>query len=194
MMGLLIDDFLSLDSEAETSEILTELDILNSVKNKNNTAMNSDEDEDDEDENDHDAEINKPSIRELVVIGKSVLVFSEIRMLKKKNPCHEIFGGICGKFADIASELELFMRGQLGNEEDDEEGGEANTNDAGGAQTPGEEKKEVSEEQLAMANYQYTGATTHVHPYLSNMVNYAEPVKFQGFDVADGNCDRYTAL
>ncbi|GBL91919.1 hypothetical protein AVEN_172820-1 [Araneus ventricosus] len=33
-------DFLSLDSEAETSETLTELDILDSVKNKNNTAMN----------------------------------------------------------------------------------------------------------------------------------------------------------
>ncbi|GBM19547.1 hypothetical protein AVEN_108015-1 [Araneus ventricosus] len=37
---VLIDDFLSLDSEAETSETLTELDILDSVKNRNNTAMN----------------------------------------------------------------------------------------------------------------------------------------------------------
>ncbi|GBM93667.1 hypothetical protein AVEN_42597-1 [Araneus ventricosus] len=55
---VLIDDFLSLDSEAETSETLTELDILDSVKNKNNTAMNCGEDEDG---NDHDAEINKPS-------------------------------------------------------------------------------------------------------------------------------------
>ncbi|GBO11470.1 hypothetical protein AVEN_96297-1 [Araneus ventricosus] len=36
---VLIDDFLSLDSEDETSETLTELDILDSVKNKNNTAM-----------------------------------------------------------------------------------------------------------------------------------------------------------
>ncbi|GBM33045.1 Tigger transposable element-derived protein 4 [Araneus ventricosus] len=63
---VLIDDFLSLDSEAETSETLTELDILNSVKNKNNTAMNCDEDEDDEDGNDHDAEINKPSYDEML--------------------------------------------------------------------------------------------------------------------------------
>ncbi|GBL84871.1 Tigger transposable element-derived protein 6 [Araneus ventricosus] len=39
---VLIDDFLSLDSEAETSETITELDILDSVKNKNNTAMNCD--------------------------------------------------------------------------------------------------------------------------------------------------------
>ncbi|GBN22076.1 hypothetical protein AVEN_170095-1 [Araneus ventricosus] len=55
---VLIDDFLSLDSEAETSETLTELDILDCVKNKNNTATNCGEDEDDEDEYDHDAEIN----------------------------------------------------------------------------------------------------------------------------------------
>ncbi|XP_072145268.1 1-phosphatidylinositol 4,5-bisphosphate phosphodiesterase [Dermacentor andersoni] len=41
------------------------------------------------------------------------------------------------------------------------------------------------EEQLAMAHYQYTGATVHVHPVLSSLVNYAQPVKFQGFDVAE---------
>ncbi|GBN75093.1 hypothetical protein AVEN_240983-1 [Araneus ventricosus] len=50
----------------ETSETLTELDILDSVKNKNNTAVNCDEDEDDEDGNDHDAEINKPSYDEML--------------------------------------------------------------------------------------------------------------------------------
>ncbi|GBN98305.1 hypothetical protein AVEN_154488-1 [Araneus ventricosus] len=60
---LLIDDFLSRDYEAETSETLTELDILDSVKNKNNAAMNCDEDEDG---NDHDAEINKPSYNEML--------------------------------------------------------------------------------------------------------------------------------
>jgi phosphatidylinositol phospholipase C beta len=32
----------------------------------------------------------------------------------------------------------------------------------------------------------YTGSTTNVHPWLSSMVNYAQPVKFQGFDEADG--------
>ncbi|GBL74012.1 hypothetical protein AVEN_230929-1 [Araneus ventricosus] len=36
---VLIDNFLSLDSEAETSETQTELHILDSMKNKNNTAM-----------------------------------------------------------------------------------------------------------------------------------------------------------
>ncbi|GBN80594.1 hypothetical protein AVEN_124871-1, partial [Araneus ventricosus] len=61
---VLIDDFLSLDSEAETSETLTELDILDSVKNKNNTAMNCDED--DVDGNDYDAEIKKPSYDEML--------------------------------------------------------------------------------------------------------------------------------
>ncbi|GBL75551.1 hypothetical protein AVEN_154891-1 [Araneus ventricosus] len=49
-------DFLSLDFEAKTSETLTELDILDSMKNKN-TAMNCDED---------DAEINKPSYDEML--------------------------------------------------------------------------------------------------------------------------------
>lgn len=32
---------------------------------------------------------------------------------------------------------------------------------------------------------QYTGSTTNVHPWLSSMVNYAQPVKFQAFDVAE---------
>lgn len=31
----------------------------------------------------------------------------------------------------------------------------------------------------------YTGSTTNVHPWLSSMINYAQPVKFQGFDVAE---------
>ncbi|GBM72151.1 hypothetical protein AVEN_82112-1 [Araneus ventricosus] len=59
---VLIDGFISLDSEAETSETLTELDILDNVKNKNNTAMNCHE----EDGNDQDAEINKPSYDEML--------------------------------------------------------------------------------------------------------------------------------
>ncbi|GBN69306.1 hypothetical protein AVEN_176639-1 [Araneus ventricosus] len=65
---VLIDDFLSLDSEAETSETLTELDILDSVKNKNNTAMNCDE----ENGNDHGAEINKPSYDEMLKSFKTI--------------------------------------------------------------------------------------------------------------------------
>ncbi|GBM91699.1 hypothetical protein AVEN_24874-1 [Araneus ventricosus] len=60
---VLINDFLLLDSEAQTSERLTELDILDTVRNENNTAMNCDED-DDEVGNDHDSEINKSSYDE----------------------------------------------------------------------------------------------------------------------------------
>ncbi|KAM9355314.1 1-phosphatidylinositol 4,5-bisphosphate phosphodiesterase beta-4 isoform 1-T1 [Pholidichthys leucotaenia] len=43
---------------------------------------------------------------------------------------------------------------------------------------------EESEEAL-IAQYQYVGATTNIHPYLSAMVNYAQPVKFQSFDMAE---------
>ncbi|CAL8095937.1 unnamed protein product [Calicophoron daubneyi] len=36
-----------------------------------------------------------------------------------------------------------------------------------------------------MAQYHHTGATSSIHPLLSSFVNYAQPVKFQGFDVAE---------
>lgn len=49
----------------------------------------------------------------------------------------------------------------------------------------GGEEAEDSEEAL-IAQYTYVGATTNIHPYLSAMVNYAQPVKFQSFDVAEG--------
>ncbi|XP_042638869.1 1-phosphatidylinositol 4,5-bisphosphate phosphodiesterase beta-4 [Orycteropus afer afer] len=43
----------------------------------------------------------------------------------------------------------------------------------------------VEDEQAWMASYKYVGATTNIHPYLSTMINYAQPVKFQGFNVAE---------
>ncbi|KAJ1156561.1 hypothetical protein NDU88_009279 [Pleurodeles waltl] len=43
----------------------------------------------------------------------------------------------------------------------------------------------VEDEQAWMASYQYVGATTNIHPYLSTLINYAQPVKFQGFSVAE---------
>lgn len=43
----------------------------------------------------------------------------------------------------------------------------------------------ADEEMALMSNYHYTGATTNIHPCLSALVNYAQPVKFQGFDVAE---------
>lgn len=44
----------------------------------------------------------------------------------------------------------------------------------------------ADEEMALMSTYHYTGATTNIHPALSALVNYAQPVKFQGFDVAEG--------
>lgn len=39
--------------------------------------------------------------------------------------------------------------------------------------------------EAAQAATQYTGSTTNVHPWLSSMINYAQPIKFQSFDEAD---------
>ncbi|KAG7240246.1 hypothetical protein INR49_027057 [Caranx melampygus] len=52
---------------------------------------------------------------------------------------------------------------------------------------PDDEGGDVAEdsEEALIAQYTYVGATTNIHPYLSAMVNYAQPVKFQGFDVAE---------
>lgn len=44
----------------------------------------------------------------------------------------------------------------------------------------------ADEEAALMSSYQYTGATTNIHPYLSSMVNYAQPVKFNSFELAEG--------
>ena len=44
----------------------------------------------------------------------------------------------------------------------------------------------VDEEEETVMTYPYPGATTNIHPYLSAMVNYLLPVKFQGFDVSAG--------
>uniref|UniRef100_A0A4W5JR74 Phosphoinositide phospholipase C n=1 Tax=Hucho hucho TaxID=62062 RepID=A0A4W5JR74_9TELE len=41
----------------------------------------------------------------------------------------------------------------------------------------------TDDEEALIASYTYVGATTNIHPYLSAMVNYAQPVKFQSFDV-----------
>lgn len=61
-----------------------------------------------------------------------------------------------------------------------------NTASAPVSQPSVEEDKPLSAEEKAFQSYQYTGATTFVHPWLSSMVNYSQPVKFQGFDVAEG--------
>ncbi|XP_075452136.1 1-phosphatidylinositol 4,5-bisphosphate phosphodiesterase beta-4 isoform X1 [Ascaphus truei] len=49
----------------------------------------------------------------------------------------------------------------------------------------------VEDEQAWMSSYKYVGATTNIHPYLSTMINYAQPVKFQGFKVAEERSIHY---
>lgn len=40
-----------------------------------------------------------------------------------------------------------------------------------------DKKEEIPPEQIALQNYQYKGATVHVHPLLSSLVIYTQPVK-----------------
>ncbi|CAH0387583.1 unnamed protein product [Bemisia tabaci] len=79
-------------------------------------------------------------------------------------------------------ELELFRQGQFVIEDEEKE-------DATAAAPPPEEKKaeeaEAAAEDAPPVPVQHTGSTTNVHPWLSSMVNYAQPIKFQGFDVAE---------
>lgn len=84
-------------------------------------------------------------------------------------------------------ELELFLQGEFVIEDDVKE-------DAGAV--PDKKPEEIlaaaavaaqSQDggEAEAAPIQYTGSTTNVHPWLSSMVNYAQPIKFVGFDVAD---------
>ncbi|CAF1196480.1 unnamed protein product, partial [Didymodactylos carnosus] len=41
------------------------------------------------------------------------------------------------------------------------------------------------EEEALLNHYQYRGATINIHPYLSSLVNYAQPIKFRGFELAE---------
>ncbi|XP_072030840.1 1-phosphatidylinositol 4,5-bisphosphate phosphodiesterase beta-4-like isoform X2 [Amphiura filiformis] len=41
------------------------------------------------------------------------------------------------------------------------------------------------EEEEMIRKYRYISATTNIHPLLSSLVNYAQPVKFSGFDVSE---------
>lgn len=97
-------------------------------------------------------------------------------------------------------ELEIFLKGEELAEEELEDASltappqtnnqDGKINSCSAISTPVsqaslEEAQPLSDEERAFIYYQYTGATTHVHPVLSSMVNYCQPVKFQGFDVAE---------
>ena len=51
------------------------------------------------------------------------------------------------------------------------------------------DSRSMSFEEKMFQVYEYKGGTTHIHPWLSSMVNYAEPVKFQTFELAEGKGD-----
>lgn len=82
-------------------------------------------------------------------------------------------------------ELELFLQGEFVIEDDIKEDASAVPD-----RKPEEILAATSNAQSqdggdAEVQIQYTGSTTNVHPWLSSMVNYAQPIKFQGFDVAE---------
>lgn len=90
-------------------------------------------------------------------------------------------------------ELELFQQGQLALDNEEP------TEDASAAPDPSK-LAEVAAPAEAAPNalpgqsqdgegteipINYTGSTTNVHPWLSSMINYAQPIKFTAFDVSD---------
>ncbi|XP_026741936.1 1-phosphatidylinositol 4,5-bisphosphate phosphodiesterase isoform X4 [Trichoplusia ni] len=80
-------------------------------------------------------------------------------------------------------ELELFRQGQFVIEDEEKE-------DASAVAIPDKKPEEIVAEAAVAGDdapppVAYTGSTTNVHPWLSSMVNYAQPIKFQGFEEAD---------
>ncbi|CAK9806522.1 1-phosphatidylinositol 4,5-bisphosphate phosphodiesterase [Anthophora plagiata] len=104
-------------------------------------------------------------------------------------------------------ELELFRQGQFVIEDEVKEDAsappvvavvveqqsvkeEVSTAESVTSSTTGNQQQSSSSaglgENLELAAAQpYTGSTTNVHPWLSSMVNYAQPIKFPGFDIAE---------
>ncbi|XP_072383579.1 1-phosphatidylinositol 4,5-bisphosphate phosphodiesterase isoform X3 [Diabrotica undecimpunctata] len=82
------------------------------------------------------------------------------------------------------NELDLFMKGQFVIEDEEREDANASAERPIPPDASIENPPEAAEGEIA-APVNYTGSTTNVHPWLSSMVNYAQPVKFQGFDVAE---------
>lgn len=86
-------------------------------------------------------------------------------------------------------ELELFRQGQFVIEDEEKEDASAPVDKTPPPEvpvevTPGPEEPAGADGD-APPPVQYTGSTTNVHPWLSSMVNYAQPVKFQSFDIAE---------
>ncbi|KAL1505761.1 hypothetical protein ABEB36_005249 [Hypothenemus hampei] len=86
-------------------------------------------------------------------------------------------------------ELDLFRKGQFVIEDEEKEDANASADrpippDIS-AETPATEVPPGNGADVpVVAPAAYTGSTTNVHPLLSSMVNYAQPVKFQSFDIS----------
>lgn len=83
-------------------------------------------------------------------------------------------------------ELELFRQGQFVIEDEEKEDASAPQSD----RVPPPDAPETpvvdgSTDGDVPPPAQYIGSTLNVHPWLSSMVNYAQPVKFQSFDIAE---------
>jgi phosphatidylinositol phospholipase C, beta len=79
-------------------------------------------------------------------------------------------------------EMELFLKGELKTDDDPkEDAGAAPAADAPAAAPAGDGAAPAAGGDAAAA---HTGSTTNVHPWLSSMVNYAQPVHFNGFEAA----------
>lgn len=89
-------------------------------------------------------------------------------------------------------ELELFQQGQLAldNEEPTEDASAVPTDldkkeeaaTPSGASLPGASQDGGEGADIPI---NYTGSTTNVHPWLSSMINYAQPIKFVAFNVSE---------
>lgn len=90
-------------------------------------------------------------------------------------------------------ELELFQQGQLAldNEEPTEDASAIPTDldkkPSEEAATPSANLPGASQDggEGAEIPINYTGSTTNVHPWLSSMINYAQPIKFVAFNVSE---------
>lgn len=55
-----------------------------------------------------------------------------------------------------------------------------------------EASQSVEGSEIPLPNY--SGSTTNVHPWLSSMINYAQPIKFSSFQYAAGMCSFFMYL
>lgn len=83
-------------------------------------------------------------------------------------------------------ELELYLAGQF--EAKDEQVEDASA-PADAPKEPPEGAPPAEGAEGEAAAVVHTGSTMACHPFLSSMINYAQPIKFQGFDVAESMFD-----